>query len=122
MPDRSSGNVSADTTYYILGQSGGAVNTTSFGNLSGFSSGDVYDEGNGPFNSCNERTTASSAVLASTCTANVLALNSGQSWRSGSGTPSGSCTSGSLYTNSAGAASTTLYVCISSAWKAVAIP
>lgn len=117
-----SGNMSADTTYYILGQSGGAVNTTSFGNLSGFSSGDVYDEGNGPFNSCNERTTAPSAVLASTCTANVLALNSGQSWRSGSGTPSGSCTSGSLYTNSAGAASTTLYVCISSAWKAVAIP
>ncbi len=117
-----SGNLSADTTYYILGQSGGAVNTTSFGNRSGFSSGDVYDEGNGPFNSCNERTTAPSAVLASTCTANVLALNSGQSWTSGRGAPSGSCTSGSLYTNSEGAASTTLYVCISSAWNAVTIP
>jgi hypothetical protein len=116
------GNSTTDTTYYVLGQSGGAVNTTSFGNLSGFSSGDVYDFGNGPFNSCDERTTAPGGPTASTCPAKAFSTNAGQSWTSGSGAPSGSCASGSLYTNNSGDASTTLYVCVSSAWRPVRIP
>jgi len=37
-------------------------------------------------------------------------------WRSGTGTPSGSCTSGSLYSNTSGTSGSTLYVCVSSAW------
>jgi hypothetical protein len=41
----------------------------------------------------------------------------GASWGSGPGAPSGSCVTGSLYTNLAGAGSTTLYVCESGAWK-----
>lgn len=116
------GNSTTDTTYYVLGQSGGAVNTTSFGNLSGFPSGDVYDLGSGPFNSCDERTTAPVGPTASTCPAKAFSTNAGQSWTSGSGAPSGFCASGSLYTNNSGDASTTLYICVSSAWRPVRIP
>lgn len=39
-------------------------------------------------------------------------------WTSASGVPSGSCTTGSLYTNTAGGTGTTLYVCESTAWVA----
>lgn len=40
-------------------------------------------------------------------------------WTSGSGAPSGSCATGSLYTNkSASSSSTVLYACISGAWVA----
>jgi hypothetical protein len=40
-------------------------------------------------------------------------------WTSGSGAPSGSCNSGSLYTNTGGGANTTLYACYSGSWNAV---
>lgn len=40
------------------------------------------------------------------------------SWTSGAGTPSGSCTTGSLYTNTSGGTGTTLYVCEAGAWVA----
>lgn len=49
----------------------------------------------------------------------------GPSWSSGSGTPGGSCTSGSMYTNTAGSgapSTDTLFVCIAGAWRAASIP
>ena len=48
-------------------------------------------------------------------------LLSGASWTSASGPPSGTCTNGSMYTNSAGTTSgnNNLYVCSQTAWLAV---
>lgn len=42
----------------------------------------------------------------------------GITWSTGVGVPTGACQSGSLYTNSTGGSSTTLYVCQSSGWVA----
>lgn len=44
--------------------------------------------------------------------------SSGPTWTSGSGAPSGTCTTGSLYSRTDGSANTTLYVCESTAWAA----
>jgi len=44
--------------------------------------------------------------------------NAGVLWEVGSGVPSGSCTTGSLYTRRNGGAGSTLYVCESGAWAA----
>lgn len=43
---------------------------------------------------------------------------SGPTWTSGTGAPTGSCVSGSLYTRTNGGAKTTLYVCEGSVWTA----
>jgi hypothetical protein len=43
--------------------------------------------------------------------ASSLGLSTGVNWTSGTGVPSGACTTGSLYTNVSGGAATTLYVC-----------
>lgn len=40
-------------------------------------------------------------------------------WSVGSGAPSGSCQTGSLYTNTSGIAGTTLYACVGGAWADV---
>lgn len=42
----------------------------------------------------------------------------GPTWSSGTGIPTGSCLTGSLYTRTAGGAKTTLYVCESAVWTA----
>jgi hypothetical protein len=44
---------------------------------------------------------------------------SGPTWTSGSAAPTGACTTGSLYSNTAGGAGTTLYACVASAWADV---
>lgn len=49
-------------------------------------------------------------------TAQQFTQSNGTSWTSGSGSPSGPCTSGSLYTNIGGSTSSTLYVCIAGSW------
>jgi hypothetical protein len=41
---------------------------------------------------------------------------SGPTWASGSGSPHGPCTNGSLYSNTVGSSGSTLYVCISKSW------
>jgi hypothetical protein len=69
----------------------------------------------------NPLTLNTPGVQASTFLGNVITPGSAQ-FTSGSGAPSGSCTSGSLYTNTGGTLTTTLYVCVSSAWNAVTIP
>jgi len=43
-------------------------------------------------------------------------------WATGSTTPSGSCPTGAIFTNTGGSLSTMLYVCVSSAWVAITIP
>jgi hypothetical protein len=45
----------------------------------------------------------------------------GPSWRSSSGAPSGPCVNGSLYTNTSGSASTTLFVCYAKTWHAATV-
>lgn len=45
--------------------------------------------------------------------------SSGPTWTSGSGPPRGSCTNGSLYSNTGGSAGSTLYVCVSESWTDV---
>ncbi len=44
--------------------------------------------------------------------------DSGPSWTSGSGAPSGACITGSLYSNTSGGSGTTLYACQTGAWAA----
>jgi hypothetical protein len=39
-------------------------------------------------------------------------------WGAGSGTPTGSCKSGSIFSNTGGTSSTTLYICVSGGWVA----
>lgn len=58
--------------------------------------------------------TRGAAVTATHC----LQVNgtSGPTWCSGSAAPTGSCTSGSLYSNTGGSSGSTLYTCVSSAW------
>ncbi len=48
-----------------------------------------------------------------------LGSSSGPTWSSGSAAPSGSCTTGSLYSNTAGASGSTLYACVGGAWTDV---
>lgn len=43
----------------------------------------------------------------------------GPTWSSGPKAPTGSCSNGSLYSNTAGSAGSTLYVCISGSWSDV---
>ncbi|MGH9327675.1 MAG: glycosyl hydrolase family 28-related protein [Terriglobia bacterium] len=45
--------------------------------------------------------------------------STGPTWRSGSGSPQGSCTNGSLYSNTQGSRGSTLYVCVSGSWADV---
>jgi Pectate lyase superfamily protein len=67
-------------------------------------------------------TGSNKTVVASTgITTNGLTVGT-TSWSSASGAPSGACVSGSLYTNTAGTLTTTLYVCVATAWNAVTIP
>lgn len=40
----------------------------------------------------------------------------GSTWSSGSGSPSGRCANGSLYSNTSGARGSTLYICVSGSW------
>ena len=47
--------------------------------------------------------------------ASSLTVN-GLLWQTGSGTPSGSCVTGSMYSNSSGASGTTFYACVGAAW------
>jgi len=43
-------------------------------------------------------------------------------WTYGTAAPSGSCNSGSLYSNTAGSSGSTFYVCVSGAWTAQPLP
>jgi excisionase family DNA binding protein len=49
-------------------------------------------------------------------TTGSFSLGGGVTWSKGAGAPIGACTTGSLYSRTDGAASTTLYVCENSAW------
>ncbi len=49
----------------------------------------------------------------------VVSVGGGASWTAGAGAPSGSCTNGSLYSNTQGRRRSTLYDCVSGAWKDV---
>jgi hypothetical protein len=78
--------------------------------------------GNSPIQDASGTLTSTEAFTAPSITTNgsgtptVQLGTSGPSWTTGSGAPSGSCTSGSLYSNSNGSSGSTLYVCVSSAW------
>lgn len=64
-------------------------------------------------------TSAGSAPL---ITASVgVGGSGGATWTTGAGAPSGACVNGSLYTNTTGAAGSTLYSCVATAWLAFAL-
>lgn len=43
-------------------------------------------------------------------------------WATGAASPTGSCPTGAVYSNTSGTATTTLYVCISSMWTPISLP
>lgn len=57
-------------------------------------------------------------MLNGACTTGTTTA-SGACWTSGAGAPGGSCTNGSLYTNTSGGAGTTTYECYSSGWHSI---
>jgi hypothetical protein len=63
-----------------------------------------------------EAITAPSIATTGSGTPTVQLGASGPSWTTGSGAPTGSCTRGSLYSNTTGSSGSTLYVCVNSAW------
>jgi Pectate lyase superfamily protein len=115
------------TTGMIIFETSGSTNTYNLytniyvdGTGTGFSagyfnSGAIFKAHGGIFISNATALTFTCAGTA-VCSLPVAGMNGGKTWSSSNIVPSGTCVNGSLYTNTAGGAGTTFYVCVAGAW------